>query len=264
MRWRSASPARAAASQRTSGPASGSGSGCMMRTLTGRMAGSLAATDGEPVTSRRVRAYIGLGANLGNTEATLADAVEALATQAGMSLRGVSRLYATAPVGVIDQAEFRNAVAAFDVPAGPDPATGALSVLETLKRLERHFGRQPRRRWGPREVDLDLLIFGRHRIGVERTDGARSVDAGVDASKAPRLLEAPPPAAAARLFVLAPLADLAPRLVPPGWSSTVESKRRTQAALEGRDAARPIGVWDPALRRWTSIDATADPRPQPR
>ncbi len=236
----------------------------MMRTLTGRMAGSLAATDGEPVTSRRVRAYIGLGANLGDTEATLAHAIEALATQPGMSLRGVSRLYATAPVGVVDQAEFRNAVATFDVPAGAGPATGALTVLETLKGLERRFGRQPRRRWGPREVDLDLLIFGRHRIVVERTDGARSVDAGIDASKAPRLLEVPHPAAAARLFVLAPLADLAPRLVPPGWGSTVESMRRSQAALEAPDAVRPVGVWDGALRRWTPIETTADRRAQPR
>src|SRR4051794_38598546 len=78
---------------------------------------------------RRVRAYIGLGANVGDPERTLAEAVHALGELPGARVRGVSRLYATAPVGVIDQPEFRNAVAAVDLPGGPDPETGALDVL---------------------------------------------------------------------------------------------------------------------------------------
>jgi 2-amino-4-hydroxy-6-hydroxymethyldihydropteridine diphosphokinase len=118
--------------------------------------------------ARRVRAYVGLGANVGAAEWTLAAAVGALATLPGVRLRGVSRLYATAPVGVVDQPEFRNAAVALDVPAGPDPATGALALLVALKGLERAFGRRRRRRWGPRELDLDLLVFGRHRLSVER------------------------------------------------------------------------------------------------
>jgi 2-amino-4-hydroxy-6-hydroxymethyldihydropteridine diphosphokinase len=211
------------------------------------------------VTARTVRAYIGLGANLGDTEETLAAAVAALGELPGMRVQNVSRLYATQPVGVTDQGEFRNAATALDVPAGPDPATGALRVLEQLKSLERRFGRRPRRRWGPRELDLDLLMFGRARISIERTDGARSVDAGVDPSKAPRLLQVPHPAAAVRLFVLAPLADLAPGLVPPGWGCSVESARRRQAELEGPDAVRPVGTWNAERGRWTPID-----HPQPR
>ena len=74
--------------------------------------------------ARRVRAYVGLGANLGDAAATLAAGIHALAALPGARLAGVSRLYATAPVGVVDQPEFRNAVVALDVPAGPDPETG--------------------------------------------------------------------------------------------------------------------------------------------
>jgi 2-amino-4-hydroxy-6-hydroxymethyldihydropteridine diphosphokinase len=225
----------------------------MIRTETADMARSLAAVDEEPVTDRRVRTYIGLGANLGDAEATLTDAVAALAALPGGRLRGVSRLYATDPVGVTDQAEFRNAVVALDLPAGPDPATGAVALLAALKDLERSFGRRRRRRWGPRELDLDLLVFGMARISVERPAEARSLDADADPAKASKLLEVPHPAAAARLFVLAPLADLAPGLVPPGWSRTVESARRRQAAYEGPGGVRPIGEWDGAGRRWRPL-----------
>jgi 2-amino-4-hydroxy-6-hydroxymethyldihydropteridine diphosphokinase len=188
----------------------------------------------------RVRAYVGLGANVGDARATLTDAVAALAALPGTRLRGVSRLYRTKPVGVIDQAEFVNAVAALDVPAGPDPEQGAIALLVALKTLERAFGRQQRGRWGPRELDLDLLVFGRSNVAVERPTAGRSLDAGIDPGKAAKLLEVPHPQARERLFVLAPLADLAPGLVPPGWRETVETARRRRAAIEGPDAVRRI------------------------
>ena len=120
----------------------------------------------------RVRAYIGLGANVGDAAATLAAAVHALGGAAGRRLVAVSRLYATEPVGVVDQPEFRNAVVALDVPAGPDPATGASALLVALKGIERAFGRQERERWGPREVDLDILVFG------DATDRGRAAAGG--------------------------------------------------------------------------------------
>jgi 2-amino-4-hydroxy-6-hydroxymethyldihydropteridine diphosphokinase len=204
---------------------------------------------------RRVRAYIGLGANVGDPERTLAEAVHALAALPGARLRGVSRLYATEPVGLIDQPEFRNAVAALDVPAGPDPDTGALDLLTALKELERAFGRRPRRRWGPRELDLDLLVFGRSRVALERPSAARSMDADTDPIKAAQLLQVPHPAAAERLFVLAPLADLAAGLVPPGWHEAVETARRRRALIEGPDAVRPIGAWNDAAGRWRKASA---------
>lgn len=203
--------------------------------------------------SRRVRAYIGLGANVGDATATLADAVTAVAGLPGVRLRAVSRLYATAPVGVTDQPEFRNAAIALDVPAGPDAATGALALLTELKTLERGFGRRHRRRWGPRELDLDLLVFGRARLTVERPAVARSVDAETDPAKAGKLLEVPHPAAAARLFVLAPLADIAPGLVPPGWGVTVETMRRRREVAEGSDAVRVVGTWDGPAGRWIPL-----------
>ena len=202
------------------------------------------------MTEGRVRAYVGLGANVGDARATLASAVLSLAGLPGARLRGVSRLYATEPVGVTDQPDFRNAVVALDVPAGPDAATGALRLLASLKDLERAFGRRRRHRWGPRELDLDLLLFGRARLAVERPPEAGSLDARMDALSGAKLLVIPHPLADERLFVLAPLADLAPGLVPPGWGRSVEAARRRQLASEGPAAVRAIGAWEPAAKAW--------------
>ena len=199
---------------------------------------------------RRVRAYIGLGANLGDAGATLAAGVRALATLPGARLRAVSRLYATEPVGVVDQPDFRNAVVALDVPAGPDPATGATALLIALKQLERAFGRQDRERWGPRELDLDLLVFGLARLALDRPPAGMSLDPG----KADRLLVVPHPEAARRLFVLAPLADVAAGLVPPGWTETVATVAARRRGAEGADAARPIATWDSGVGEWRWID----------
>jgi 2-amino-4-hydroxy-6-hydroxymethyldihydropteridine diphosphokinase len=202
------------------------------------------------VLERRIRTYVGLGANVGDPETTLRDAVAALTALPGVRLRAVSRLYATAPVGVVDQPEFRNAVVALEVNSGSDAQTAAIDLLADLKGLERSFGRRHRRHWGPRELDLDLLVFGRARLAVERPASVRSIDAELDPARSTRLLVVPHPAAATRLFVLAPLADLAPGLVPPGWGVTVETARRRQERIEGPHAVRPIATWDPAGLRW--------------
>jgi 2-amino-4-hydroxy-6-hydroxymethyldihydropteridine diphosphokinase len=186
-----------------------------------------------------VRAYIGLGANLGDAATTLAAGVRALAAMPGARLRGVSRLYVTRPVGVTDQPAFHNAAVGLDVPGGPDPVTGAMTLLVALKKLERAFGRRERERWGPRELDLDLLVFGRHRIDAVRPPEARSEDPSKPAD-----LVVPHRLVEERLFVLAPLADLAPGLVPPGWHDTVGSAARRRAAVEGSDAVRPVARWD--------------------
>ena len=202
------------------------------------------------MSERRVRAYLGLGANIGDTRATLTWAVHELAGSPGCRLRGVSRLYITAPVGVIAQADFHNAVVALDVSAGSDPATGALALLSALKDLERRSGRQVRERWGPRELDLDLLVFGRARLSLERPPDARSNAAETHTTNVSKLLVVPHPEAHARLFVLAPLSDVAPGLVPPGWHETVTTARVRQEAVEGLGAVRPIGTWDAARDRW--------------
>jgi 2-amino-4-hydroxy-6-hydroxymethyldihydropteridine diphosphokinase len=200
---------------------------------------------------RRVRAYVGLGANLGVPAATLAAGIHSLAALPDARLVGVSHLYATTPVGITDQPEFRNAVVALDVPAGPDAATGALALLMGLKAIERAFGRQARERWGPRELDLDLLVFGRHAIRLERPPAARSDD---PAKPAVQWLQVPHPSAQQRLFVLAPLADLAPGLRPPGWGATVASARARAAVAEGPEAVCRVALWDAAAGAWVSLE----------
>ncbi len=92
---------------------------------------------------------------------------------------------------------------------------------------------------------------------IERPTAARSTDAAIDPAKAAKLLVVPHPEAGRRLFVLAPLADLVPRLVPPGWGETVETARRRQERIEGPDAVRAIGAWDARRHRWRSTRTQA-------
>ena len=117
------------------------------------------------------------------------------------------------------------------------------------RRLERTFGRRDRERWGPRELDLDLLLFGRHRIVADRRPGTAPVSAATDPGAAARLLEVPHPSMRDRLFVLAPLADLVPDLRPPGWSETVGAVR---GRLGSDDPAAVVALasWDADRRAW--------------
>lgn len=202
---------------------------------------------------RTVRTYVGLGANVGDARGTLTAAVHALAALPGAHLVGVSRLYVTTPVEVADQPDFHNAVVALDVPAGPrgPEATGPIALLLALKSIERAFGRQERFRYGPRELDLDMLLFGEERISVERPEEGRSHDP----AKATRLLEVPHPEAGRRLFVLAPLSDLAPDLVPPGWAETVAQARARQESIEGAAAVHAVAVWDAGAGAWVESES---------
>ncbi len=193
------------------------------------------------------RAWVGLGANVGAPRANLERAVGALSTLPGTFLDGVSRLYRTRPVGTVAQADFHNAVAALRVLAGASPEDGALALLVALKDLERTLGRVERERWGPREIDLDLLLFGAHALRVEREGASRSGDPGRSGAQ---WLEVPHPSAQERLFVLAPLADLAPELEPPGWGETVAAARARALATEGPGAVVAVGEWDSQRGRW--------------
>lgn len=131
-----------------------------------------------------MRAFIGLGSNVGDRLANLRRAVELLASSC--ELVATSSVYDTDPVGP-PQDNFLNAVVAVEV------ELGARELLAELKRIEGEVGRQPRERWGPREVDLDLLLFGDARV--------HSYD-----------LTLPHPGLAERAFVLVPLAEIAPDL----------------------------------------------------
>ena len=194
-----------------------------------------------------VESYVGLGANEGAAQEALEAGVVELAALPGFSLGGVSRLYRTKPVGPVEQADFLNAAIALSVPAGRTPEAGAMALLTTLKALEAALGRVERERWGPREIDLDLLLFGHHAIHVTRDEAARSADparAGV------QWLDIPHASARGRLFVLAPLADLAPRLEPPGWGMIVMEARDAAAQSEAPDSVVAIGTWDIETSNW--------------
>jgi 2-amino-4-hydroxy-6-hydroxymethyldihydropteridine diphosphokinase len=195
-------------------------------------------------------AYIGLGANVGAARVAMVQAVAALAAQPQCSLEAVSPLYRTRPVGPVVQSDFLNAAAALRVPGRDEPTQGAMQLLVALKQIEGVVGRQERERWGPREIDLDLLLFGNHQLRVERDAAARSED---PTRTAVQWLEVPHPSASERLFVLAPLADLAPRLEPPGWGLSVAAARDRALEAEGLDAVCTIGAWDPAGGEWLDL-----------
>jgi 2-amino-4-hydroxy-6-hydroxymethyldihydropteridine diphosphokinase len=134
-------------------------------------------------------AYIALGANLGDRRASLRRAAELI------DARRLSTIIETPPWGIVDQPDFLNAVAEVETELGPRP------LLDRLLEVERELGRvRDGSRWGPRTIDLDLLVYG---------------DETWDTPE----LQLPHPRLHERLFVLAPLAELAPGLVVPGRGS---------------------------------------------
>jgi 2-amino-4-hydroxy-6-hydroxymethyldihydropteridine diphosphokinase len=135
------------------------------------------------------RAYVGLGANLGDREATLRRAIELLASTQGIEVAAVSSLRETDPVGYADQPRFLNGAAALDTELAPGALLDRLLVVE--RELGRVRGRGPR--YGPRALDLDLLLYG---------------DEVVDEPG----LTVPHPRLAERRFALEPLHELDPGL----------------------------------------------------
>lgn len=132
-----------------------------------------------------VRAYLALGSNMGDRQHHLRQAVEALDAAAGISVVALSAIYETAPVGFTDQAAFLNMVAAIDTRLKPSEL-----LAEALK-IERELGRVRTIRWGPRIIDIDILLYGREQIQLEN-------------------LVIPHPAMTQRAFVLVPLRDVWP------------------------------------------------------
>ena len=144
------------------------------------------------------RAYVGLGANLGDRERTLREAVDALGAEEGIEVAAVSTLRETDPVGVGEQPRFLNGVVALET------SLGARELLDRLLAVEQRFGRvRVPGEHGPRTLDLDLLLYG-----------DETIDEPGLAVPHPRMHE--------RRFVLEPLAELAPGLVVSG-RGTVES-----------------------------------------
>jgi len=138
------------------------------------------------------RAYVGLGANLGDREASLWRALDELAASPGIELVAVSSFRETDPVGYLDQPRFLNAAAALETGLPPR------ELLGRLLEIERGLGRtREGPRFGPRKIDLDLLVYGEEQLD----------EPGLTVPH-PRLHE--------RRFALEPLAELEPALVVPG------------------------------------------------
>ncbi len=151
-------------------------------------------------------ACIGLGANLGDAAQTLRDAFQALAALPQTTLRARSQLYSTPAWGNQDQPAFVNAAAVLEttLPA-PD-------LLVALLEIERRFGRvrDPAVHWGPRALDLDVLLYGEQIIDLPQ-------------------LQVPHPYLHERGFALLPLAEIAPDAIIPGHGRVRDAVMRVEA-----------------------------------
>ena len=143
-----------------------------------------------------MKAFIGLGSNLGERESMIRAALEELSRVPETALVRASSLYDTEPVGEVDQPNFLNAVAQLDT------GLSARQLLWNLHLIEKRLGRVRTQRWGPRTMDLDLLLYGDEVI--EDAD-----------------LRVPHPELVLRSFVLVPLVELDPLLVHPVTGETL-------------------------------------------
>ena len=142
--------------------------------------------------------YIGFGSNIGDRLAHIQNAIHILSKTEGITLKEISSIYTTDPVGYEAQAQFLNGVAAIQTSLSP------LSLLHTLKDIETAIGRKHRIRWGPREIDLDILIYGDLCLQTEK-------------------LVIPHPEMHLRGFVLVPLAEITPDLVHPVFQESIQT-----------------------------------------
>lgn len=173
----------------------------------------MAAASPQAPAGAEVFAWIGLGANLGDRGAALAQAVQALATLPGTRLLKVSGLYASAPIDA-GGPDYLNAVAELATRLAP------LALLDALQAIEQVAGRERPYRNAPRTLDLDLVLYGDRQIQTER-------------------LTVPHPRLTERAFVLLPLAEIAPERVTPAQCQAVQDQRI--ARIQGPEWAQLAG-----------------------
>ena len=135
--------------------------------------------------------YVGVGSNLDNPEQQVQSAIDECAVLPRTRLRARSSLYRSAPMGPQDQPDYVNAVACLATGLLPD------TLLQELQAIEQRHGRERSRHWGPRTLDLDILLYGQDVIDTEH-------------------LKIPHPGIAERNFVLYPLAEIDSQLDIPG------------------------------------------------
>lgn len=146
-------------------------------------------TSNSGETEKLTRSAIALGSNLGESRATLENALKTIDQTPGITLKTYSSWYKTAPIGP-SQPDYLNACALLDVQLSPH------ELLKTLLSIEDKFGRVRQEHWGPRTLDLDVLLFG--DLILDTTD-----------------LQIPHPRMTERGFVLVPLAEIAPDWIEP-------------------------------------------------
>ena len=162
-----------------------------------------------------VIAYLGLGTNLGDRRGNLESGLRLLSGESGLRLLRISRVYETEPWGVTGQPRFLNCAAEFAVTLEP------AALLARCQAAERAAGRQPGPRWGPRVLDVDLLLYGARAVALPH-------------------LEIPHPRLHLRAFALAPLAELAPGArhpIPGCWGGRSIGELARDVA--GRDGVVP-------------------------
>ena len=159
--------------------------------------------------------YLALGTNLGEREENLKSALRALPPQ--VEITTVSRLYETAPAYVIDQPAF------FNIAVTGRTGLSVLELLDYLKQLEAEIGREKSIRYGPRQIDMDIIFYGDLVLNVPH-------------------LHIPHPRMNERGFVLRPLADIAPNFMHPVLNQTV---RELLADLPPEDGVLNIIEWQP-------------------
>jgi len=143
------------------------------------------------------RVFIGIGSNLGRKEENIRRALELLEGDGRISISAVAPLYRTDPVGYTDQDWFLNTVALLETRLSPS------ELLGVLMEAENKMGRERAIRWGPRVIDLDILLYG--ELTINWPD-----------------LQIPHPRLEERAFVVVPLADLLPDLRLPGGRTAAE------------------------------------------
>ena len=158
-------------------------------------------------------AHLGLGTNLGNRTENLREAIRLLSTESGLRLLRGSRVYETEPWGVANQPQFLNFVA--EIATTLDPEV----LLGVCQGVEQRLGRLPGPRWGPRQKDVDILLFGSLIVKLPH-------------------LEIPHPRLHLRAFALVPLAELVPGAFHPTLGRTMRDLAET---AEDRAGVKPYG-----------------------
>ncbi len=146
-----------------------------------------------------MRAYLSLGTNEGNRHKNLEDSLDYLDKVPEINILIVSSIYETEPWGMLEQQLFLNLVILIDTALDPD------SLLYTCQEIENKMGRQRRVHWGPRKIDIDILLYEDLTIETEK-------------------LTIPHPYMEKREFVLAPLREICPELILPSGASVISTR----------------------------------------